>query len=88
MGRPAIVRTALSGVGSNVRNLGKILVSAHNSVRIRQFLVVRYPMNVENVADILVEWRIFRDVTMVKGLSNAKNVEKPSDTTHYLFDIR
>ena len=81
MSQPAIVRPALLRLRSSVRNLGKMLVSAHNSVQISQLLVVRYHMNVENVADILVEWQIFRAVTLVKGLSNAKNVEKPSDVT-------
>lgn len=88
MGQPAVARPTPWRVGRSVRSLGKTLVSAHESPQIRLFPVVRYHTNVEDVAGISVEWRIFRDVMLTKGLLNARNVEKPSDITHYLFGIR
>lgn len=48
-------------------------------------------MTVENVTHTSVERLIStntRDVTLVEILLTAKNVEKTSDRTHYLFGIR
>lgn len=48
-------------------------------------------MTVENVTYTSVKWQIStntRDVTLVEILLIAKNVEKTSDITHYLFGIR
>lgn len=48
-------------------------------------------MTVENVIHTSVEWQIStdtRDVTLVEILLTAKNVEKTSDITQYLFGVR
>lgn len=48
-------------------------------------------MTVENVTHTSVEWQISTDtrhVALVEILLTAKNVEKTSDITHYLFGIR
>lgn len=36
----------------------------------------------------MADFHQYRDVTLLEILLNAKNVEKTSDITHYLFGIR